>query len=29
VVHIVIPVVTHFLGHKVELKQDRKLFNFF
>jgi hypothetical protein len=28
VVHIVITVVTHFLGQKVELKQDLKLFNF-
>jgi hypothetical protein len=29
VVHVVITVVTHFLGQKVELKQDLKLFNFF
>jgi hypothetical protein len=28
VVHIVITVATHFLGQKVELKQDLKLFNF-
>jgi hypothetical protein len=26
-IHIVITVVTHFLGQKVELKQDLKLFN--
>jgi fluoride ion exporter CrcB/FEX len=28
VVHIVITVVAYFLGQKVELKQDLKLFNF-
>jgi hypothetical protein len=28
VVHVVITVATHFLGQKVELKQDPKLFNF-